>query len=70
MQQFNRGLFDYLIATDAATAAKQRPAADGSEGGEEQPAAAEAAAKGRKPGSRKRKTASDERDAEFSVTRC
>ena len=71
-QQFNRGLFDYLIATDAAAVPKQQqPAAEDAEGAEEQLAAAAApAAKGKQPGSRKRLTPSDERDAEFSVTRC
>jgi hypothetical protein len=69
LQQFNRGLFDYLIATDAAAVPKQQqPATEDAEGGKEQPAAA--AVKGKQPGSRKRRTPSDERDAEFSVTRC
>ena len=73
VQQFNRGLFDYLIATDAAAVPRQQPAADAedADGGEGQPAlAATPAAKGKQPGSRKRRTPSDERDAEFSVTRC
>jgi hypothetical protein len=69
VQQFNRGLFDYLIATDAVTVPKQQPAADDTADREEQPTSTPAA-KGKQPGSRKRRTPSDERDAEFSVTRC
>ena len=68
VQQFNRGLFDYLIATDAVTVPKQQPAADDTADGKEEPTLPPAA-KGKQTGSRKRQTPSNERDAEFSVTR-
>lgn len=64
LQEFNRGLFDYLIATDDLSVSKKRPAADDGDD------AAAAAAKGGKQGGRKRRKQGDERDGEFGVTRC
>lgn len=68
VQEFNRGLFDYLIATDDVSVARKRPAAEDADDVDDAAEASTAAA-GKQKSSRKRRKPED-RDGEFGVTRC